>query len=74
MKLCNITILFLLYMLFVRLATLNAKGLNEKEKQLAILQLLKEKRVNIALIQETSLNIKKRKMFRKFVGKYLLCF
>ena len=50
-------------MLFVRLATLNAKGLNEKEKQLAILQLLKEKRVNIALIQETNLNIKKEKCF-----------
>ena len=46
-------------MLFVRIATLNARGLSEKKKQLAILKLLKEKKVNIVLLQETNLTAKK---------------
>ena len=55
----------LLCMLFVRLATLNTRGLNERKKQLAIVELLKEKKVNIAILQETNLSLKKEKSFEK---------
>ena len=52
-------------MLFIRLATLNARGLTVQKKQLAILNLLKEKRVNIVLLQETNLTAKNEESLKK---------
>ena len=59
-------------MLFVRLATLNTRGLNERKKQLAIVELLKEKKSKYCYTPGNEFKPKKRKEFRKNMGGHYL--
>ena len=45
-------------MLFLRIATLNVRGMSEKAKQLAVHEFLGEKNVHVAFLQETNLEVK----------------